>query len=107
MKKAKKAKAKVKVAGLITSQTALKELRRSKSRPKKHKRVLRKHKRDVSGPFMASQCRCPDVDCTGWRAAVSAGGGHVTRDGAMVLLGGGPRAKAFIRARQECPAKGV
>jgi hypothetical protein len=36
----------------------------------------------------AMQCRCPDADCTGWRASMDHGGGHVTRERAMHLLGG-------------------
>jgi hypothetical protein len=34
----------------------------------------------------AIHCRCPDVDCTGWRKVPSLGGGHVSREDAMALL---------------------
>ena len=34
----------------------------------------------------ARQCRCPDKDCSGWRASRSNGGGHITRERASELL---------------------
>lgn len=35
-------------------------------------------------------CRCPDPACTGYRAVVSVGGGHVTRAQAGRLWAGAP-----------------
>lgn len=36
----------------------------------------------------AMRCKCPDKECTGWRASVSNGGGHVSYERAMELLRG-------------------
>jgi len=38
------------------------------------------------GAKAAIECRCPDKECTGWRASTSNGGGHITFDRAMDLL---------------------
>jgi hypothetical protein len=45
----------------------------------------------------AFQCRCPDKDCTGWRASVSHGGGHIPRDRAMEILQHDADANAQVR----------
>lgn len=54
---------------------------------------------------LAMQCRCPDQACTGWRAVVSAGGGHITRENAMRLLRPTYRARPPRPNPDKAPAK--